>query len=104
VSPIDDLTQRMARDFEAEYGIPVEVESWPPTAPAQPTDPDPRTQIAALLLQIAPLLSGLKTEDQLGLSQAIADLNECQEGTEPEHWLNVGWAFLDLVPESAVAP
>jgi hypothetical protein len=104
VSPIDDLTQRMARDLEAEYGIPVEVEEWTPAAPAQPTDPDPRTQIAALLTQIAPLLKDLKTEDQLGLSQAIADLNECQEDTEPEHWLNVGWALLDLVPESAVAP
>jgi hypothetical protein len=103
VSPIDDLTQRMALSLEAEYGIPVEVESWPPAAPAQPTDPDPRTQIAALLLQIAPLIAGLQTDDQPGLAEAINELNECLEGTEAAHWLNVGWALLDLVPESAVA-
>lgn len=58
--------------------------------------PDPRAQIAALLAQIAPLMAGLTTHDQIGLSQAIADLNECQEGTEVTHWLKVGYALLDL--------
>jgi hypothetical protein len=105
VSPIDDLTQRMALSLEAEYGIPVEVEEWPAAAPAPAIEqaPDPRAQIAALLSQIAPLIAGLQTDDQPGLAEAINELNECLEGTEAAHWLNVGWALLDLVPESAVA-
>lgn len=71
-----------------------------PATPALATDPDPRTQIAVLLTQIAPLLQGLTTDDQEGLGQAIADLNECLEGTEAVHWLKVGYALLDLEVES----
>jgi ribosomal protein L37AE/L43A len=67
---------------------------------AQRAAADPGTQIAALLAQIAPLITQRTTEDQEGLSQAIADLNECIEGTEAAHWIAVGWALLDLVPES----
>lgn len=57
---------------------------------------DQRAQIVALLQQIAPLIAGITTEDFTSLSQAIADLNECQEGTEARHWLNVGYALCDV--------
>lgn len=63
---------------------------------APPPTRDPRTQAATLLRELAPLLAQIKTDDQEGLSAAICDLNECQEGTEAQHWLTVGWALLDL--------
>jgi hypothetical protein len=57
-------------------------------------------QAAQLLKQLEPLLLALSAPDQERLSQAISDLNECEEGTEVRHWLSVGYALLDL--ESAV--
>lgn len=36
-----------------------------------------------------------RTEFLEDLSRAIADLNECEEGSEWTHWANVGWALLD---------
>lgn len=93
---VDHVEIRRAKLAELEAAAAREAA---PTAP----EGDPRAQIAALLTQIAPLIRGITTDDQLSLSQAIADLNECVEGTEAEHWLSVGWALLDLVPESAVA-
>jgi hypothetical protein len=41
-------------------------------------------------------MKDVRAEDLEGLSQAISDLNECQEGTEAAHWLTVGYALLDL--------
>lgn len=94
---VDHYEQRLTKLKELEAAAQ-------PTVMAQSAiEPDPRAQIAALLLQLAPLLKDLTTEDQLGLADAINELNACQEGSEPEYWLNVGWALLDLVPESAVA-
>jgi hypothetical protein len=55
-----------------------------------------RAQAAALLRQLTPLIAQLKTEKQEDLSMAIANLNECAEGAEAQHWLAVGWALLDL--------
>jgi len=37
-----------------------------------------------------------KTELIEDLSRSIADLNECEEGTEWAHWSGVGWALLDM--------
>lgn len=36
-----------------------------------------------------------KTELIEDVSMAISDLNECEEGSEWEHWSSVGWALLD---------
>jgi hypothetical protein len=60
------------------------------------TENDPRMQAAQLLKQLEPLLLALSAPDQERLSQAISDLNECEEGTEVRHWLSVGYALLDL--------
>jgi hypothetical protein len=60
------------------------------------TENDPRMQAVQLLKQLEPLLLALSAPDQERLSQAISDLNECEEGTEVRHWLSVGHALLDL--------
>lgn len=57
---------------------------------------NPKTRAAALLVALAREMKGITTGDQEGLSQAISDLNECEEGTEVRHWLDVGYALLDL--------
>jgi hypothetical protein len=57
---------------------------------------DPKTRAAALLVAIEREMKGTTTDDQEGLSQAICNLNECDEGSEVRHWLNVGYALLDL--------
>lgn len=57
---------------------------------------DPKRRAAALLIAIGREMKGITTDDQEGLSQAISDLNECQEGTEVKHWIAVGYALLDL--------
>ena len=49
-------------------------------------------------------MADLRPEGIEDLSAAIAELNECAEGTEGEHWTRVGWALLDVeAPESAGA-
>lgn len=60
------------------------------------TENDPRLQAAQLLKQLAPLLLAMPAPDQEQLSMAIADLNECQEGTEARHWLAVGAVLIGL--------
>jgi hypothetical protein len=64
---------------------------------------NPRYQIAELLHRLRSLMATIATGDVEELSKAIADLNECQEGTEAAHWLNVGWALIGMAPD-AVAP
>lgn len=64
----------------------------------------PRDYAAALLRGLAAVMPHIQTESLEDLSQAIADLNECQEGTEAQHWIGVGWALLDLEPTPAASP
>lgn len=59
----------------------------------------PQTRAAALLIALEREMKGVRAEDLESLSQAISDLNECQEGTEATHWLTVGYALLDLEKE-----
>jgi hypothetical protein len=56
-------------------------------------------QAAQLLRQLEPLLLALSQPDQERLSMAISDLNECQEGTEAQHWLAVGAVLIGLESE-----
>jgi hypothetical protein len=59
---------------------------------------DRRAYAAQLLRMLAPLMADLRSENLEDLSQAIADLNECEKCTEGEHWARVGWALLDMEP------
>ena len=63
---------------------------------------DTRAYAARLLTLLAPLMVELRPEHLEDLDQAIALLNECEEGSEGAHWVNVGWALLDLEPLSEV--
>lgn len=65
---------------------------------AQRASDDVKRQMIELLNRIAPLIKHITTDDFEGMSQAITDLNECEEGTEIEHWLKVGYAFCDVEP------
>jgi hypothetical protein len=58
-----------------------------------------RAEAAGLLAALARLMPAIQTESFEDLSKAIADLNECEEGTEATRWLTVGWALLDLEAE-----
>jgi hypothetical protein len=60
------------------------------------TLPDEHARAVWLLQQLAPLVRTRQPEQIEDLSQAIANLNECEEGSEGRYWLEVGWALLDM--------
>lgn len=64
----------------------------------------PRALASAGLGLIENAIVQVQTEGVEDLSIAIADLNECQEGTEGEHWVRVGWALLDVEPDDRSVP
>lgn len=71
-----------------------------PSAPVAPAGPlDVRDEAIRLTTQLSPLLLQIHTEDLAALSMAIANLNECREGTEGKHLNGVIWAYLDVEME-----
>lgn len=59
---------------------------------------EPRARAAELLRQLAPLLAAITPADQETLSLAISNLNECEEGSEAQYFLAVGWALIGVMP------
>lgn len=70
-----------------------------PSAPVAPAVTDVRDEAIRLATQLSPLLLQIHTEDLAALSMAIANLNECREGTEGKHLNGVIWAYLDVEAE-----
>lgn len=51
-----------------------------------------------LLKELEPLMKLIKTEDIQGLAGAMEELNMCEEGSEGEYWVRVGYALCDVEP------
>lgn len=74
--------------------------AYPPAGTLLQLPADPRARAIVLLRAIEQVLPKLPRPESLeDLSVAISDLNECEEGSEPEYWLRVGWALIDMVPD-----